>query len=801
MRNLHGTIDLKHLSHKKAEKILNSLLRAKKYADGTRHAWHYNRQAQAVRYADASGNVHHYDFDHAGRLLHDRVDTLAAGIDDAIRRISYLHDSHGRLNQVASWSHQTVGRGAMRNQAVFDYDPFGNLSHDWQSHHGQTTAQTPKVGYESADAAHNHTRRTALIYPNARRLAYQYGTPGLDHDKLCRPTALQLPNEPTPAVTYDYLGLAQVIQTTYPQPAVTQNHFQLGQTGDAGDIYTSLDRLGRIEEIRWDTATTVLERVLYGYDRAGNRTWRDVTTPGIIGWDEKYAYDGLYQVTQRQRGDLNTARTAIGGTPMREEQFAYDPAGNWLAYTTKASGALTLDQRRAHNDLNQITAPSTANTPWDPETTPLASDKIQHDANGNQLLLPHGADGDWGKSMKLTWDAWNRLVKVANATDSTEIATYQYDGLWRRTVKQTASETRHYYYNDQWRSIEEHIEKADQTHSLEQQHLWGPHHRWQYHRRDRDTNPADATHALSETHYALKDAMSITAIVDTTGAVKERYQYSAFGQRLCVSPTGTGSTESAFAWMLGFHVEFVDASGAEKADTGLVNYGYRYYDDDCGRWLGRDRIGERGGLNLTAFVANSSIAYDFLGLEIKIVPNQKAYDDLARQSPVPYRPDERRLEANRKAKADLEKTTAKLDKSLDNLKKCCEDKPAVLGSLGVCKAINEGNNEINPSPREDISPEGHDGKVSWPLPKGGKPNSPHYQYMGVDGLKHNQGTETSLAHEFEHAYTEGGRDRTSPAHDKENFSNKAEENAVRAENLIRRECPCAKSTERKSYSF
>ncbi len=65
---------------------------------------HYNRQPQTVRYTDASGNIHHYDLDLAGRRLHDRVDTLAAGIDAAIRRISYLHDSHGRLNHVNSWS-------------------------------------------------------------------------------------------------------------------------------------------------------------------------------------------------------------------------------------------------------------------------------------------------------------------------------------------------------------------------------------------------------------------------------------------------------------------------------------------------------------------------------------------------------------------------------------------------------------------------------------------------------------------------------------------------------------------------
>lgn len=42
-------------------------------------------------------------------------------------------------------------------------------------------------------------------------------------------------------------------------------------------------------------------------------------------------------------------------------------------------------------------------------------------------------------------------------------------------------------------------------------------------------------------------------------------------------------------------------------ETGLVYYGYRYYSPAFGSWISRDPIGEDGGLNLLAFVANAPI--------------------------------------------------------------------------------------------------------------------------------------------------------------------------------------------------
>ena len=43
----------------------------------------------------------------------------------------------------------------------------------------------------------------------------------------------------------------------------------------------------------------------------------------------------------------------------------------------------------------------------------------------------------------------------------------------------------------------------------------------------------------------------------------------------------------------------------------------RYYSPSLGRWINRDPVGEKGGLNTYAFTQNDTInQYDYLGLEL-----------------------------------------------------------------------------------------------------------------------------------------------------------------------------------------
>jgi RHS repeat-associated protein len=67
--------------------------------------------------------------------------------------------------------------------------------------------------------------------------------------------------------------------------------------------------------------------------------------------------------------------------------------------------------------------------------------------------------------------------------------------------------------------------------------------------------------------------------------------------------------------------------------SGMYYYGYRFYDPNLQRWLNRDPIEEKGGINLFGFVNNSPLYYfDAFGHQIVIpfpVPTKP------RPTPVP----------------------------------------------------------------------------------------------------------------------------------------------------------------------
>jgi RHS repeat-associated protein len=81
----------------------------------------------------------------------------------------------------------------------------------------------------------------------------------------------------------------------------------------------------------------------------------------------------------------------------------------------------------------------------------------------------------------------------------------------------------------------------------------------------------------------------------TNGATAAHYEYGPFGELL--RATGPMAKINPFR----FSTKYDD----DESD--FLYYGRRYYNPAQGRWIGRDHIGEQGGLNLFAFVANNAI--------------------------------------------------------------------------------------------------------------------------------------------------------------------------------------------------
>lgn len=95
--------------------------------------------------------------------------------------------------------------------------------------------------------------------------------------------------------------------------------------------------------------------------------------------------------------------------------------------------------------------------------------------------------------------------------------------------------------------------------------------------------------------YARDNLGSIREVVDTTGAVRARYDYDPFGRRVKVS--GDVDADMGYGSMF-YH-----------APSQLCLAFMRAYDPALGRWIARDAAGETFGFNLYAYVNNDPLSF------------------------------------------------------------------------------------------------------------------------------------------------------------------------------------------------
>ena len=558
----------------------------------------YDRQGRVTLSKDANGTEHAYVLDKLSRVTQDRATVLGTGIDNAVRRIAMEYTDRGQLSKVSSHNNATVGSGTIVNQVGFTYNAFNQLIEEAQSHSAAVVGGTPKVGYTYASGSANQTRRLTITYPSGRIVTMSYGSANSADDRLSRLAGFSLTGEATPLGQFGWMGAGRLVSLTMPQPGIALSYKQAAgePVGDAGDPYSGYDRFGRTGDMRWiktnDNAS--LSRIQYGFDRMSRRLWRqDLAAPAATKQDRFYVYDGLGQVTDSALGNLNINRTAIAGIPAQREGFDYDAIGNWKEFLRQTEGATTLDQKRTHNQDNQLT-----------ELDANASG-LSYDAAGNMTACRPDKVGDWSLGYTITWDAWNRIVQVKNAQTSATVATYAYDGLTRRTTSAESSAVRHFYYNNQWKCIEERLGSSTNPDRV---YYWStrPGHRDELLRRDRSTSGG----SLNETLWCLMDYFDPIAIADTNGVIEERYNYSAFGLVSVLSGAFVPRVSSNFDWNFLFHGQFRDT------ETNWDNYGFRYYLPWLGRWPSKDPIMEAGGENLYKSTNNSLLnRVDFLGLK------------------------------------------------------------------------------------------------------------------------------------------------------------------------------------------
>jgi hypothetical protein len=254
------------------------------------------------------------------------------------------------------------------------------------------------------------------------------------------------------------------------------------------------------------------------------------------------AYDSMDRLLRYERGVL----VASGGSvatpitlPGTDSQRSYnlDSLGNWQSTGYTPEGGAPTTEIRQHNKLNEITRFG---------ATPVLYDHGNNAANLNSLIAQRG-NGNIANdgTRSYAYDAFNRLVAVARASDGASLAVYRYDALGRRVekvvsnggVSGTIANGGYRYLYDGTQMVEE-LQLVTGMPTL-RQFVWG-----QYiDELIQLTIPATTTTPplTAGTYYPLQDLLyRTTATTKSDGSFVEAYDFDASGNTLIFSAAGTG---------------------------------------------------------------------------------------------------------------------------------------------------------------------------------------------------------------------------------------------------------------------
>jgi RHS repeat-associated protein len=512
-----------------------------------------------------------------------------------------------RDGRTATFSHDAEQRlildiNSENSVAHYEYDKNGNLTRfvDNNSVATQWTYDkndrvNKKTYSDGSHVIYNWNNRDRLSkWTNARNMAIAYS-----YDNNAKLTLIDYPPK-NPDISFVYDSYSRVSQRTDALGVFTYSY-------DANDNLTKVDGPWANDVItyQYDSLNRRIsmsveggQTVQYSYDSQGRQSGLNINGEAYsFGYDNanplpktltrpnnsltRYQRDGLLRTTQISNQTssgtvINQHDHTYNGQDLKDSENIIFGTG----YNLNAPGIKTYQ----NNTLNQVI---NANPP------PL---NYVYDADGNltQGYTPQGY------LFTAKYDAANRLQQLLytdNNSVKRKIAyTYSGDGLVGQIDKYSGTvlteSTR--LVRDGFLVVQE--LDALNGNAVKRQYVW----------QNQTQGGIGRLLALLQDgqryDYFYDDNGNVMALLDNAQNIVAQYSYSPFGQ--LQTATGTLANQP-----MRFSTKYYDP------ETGLSDFGYRFYRADVGKWLNRDPIGERGGISLYNYVNDNPInTVDPLGL-------------------------------------------------------------------------------------------------------------------------------------------------------------------------------------------
>ncbi|KVJ80761.1 RHS repeat-associated core domain-containing protein [Klebsiella aerogenes] len=554
----------------------------------------YDREDSPLHFTDEAGQITRFRYNRTGMLAacetpdgatlgyqYDLEDRLLAVINQNGQRWQLDRDALGRIAAETDYWGQVTRYGWDKgNRLISREDPLGRLVRYGYDRGGRLSERRSGDTLQ-AKYHYDPCGRMVLCENPWRRLAWRYDDAG----------RVLLEEQDGFQLHYGY----------------NERGLLVSRRSDSGhQVRYAMDEYDRLSQIQLnDDAPIVL-----GYDEAGRRVSEQLSAEVM----RHFTYDRLGQLTSQQvlQNDLPLFASGfswdrLGNLTRRDDslwgsdRYAYDPVGRLTAHTAPDGTLRQFVQDAAGSHLQtQTRAVNESAGGWFREGQQRGV-RYVFDRAGE--LRQRRDVRHNGEKEDFSWDDNRQLVAVRKGE---RLVRYGYDGLGRRVFKQTAEETRWFYWQGD--------ALAGETVTITREPLAAQSIFDTGSRLQRQKAQETLFSSMREYVYYPGSFQPLALLTQEAGR-KESWHYhcdpngapirltSLQGEIVWSEKTGVwGEKGEVYADRISnplrFQGQYFDA------ETGLHYNRHRYYDPEIAGFISQDPIGLAGGLNVYQYAPN-----------------------------------------------------------------------------------------------------------------------------------------------------------------------------------------------------